>query len=64
MSPSASLAYMTFMLLFLPCVGTLFTIKAQFGWKWVGFSCLYTLLVAWIGAVCVYHLPLGRWLAG
>lgn len=64
MSPSAALAYMTFILLYLPCVGTLFTIKAQFGWKWVGFSCLYTLLVAWIGAVCVYHLPLGRWLAG
>lgn len=63
-SPRAILAYMVYVLLYMPCVGTLSALKTEFGWKWTGFSIAYSLIVAWILAVIVYHLPLGNWLAG
>ena len=55
---------MVYVLLYMPCVGTLSALKTEFGWKWTGFSIAYSLIVAWILAVIVYHLPLGNWLAG
>lgn len=62
-SPRAILAYMVYVLLYMPCVGTISALKIEFGWKWTFISIAYSLLVAWILAVIVYYLPLGNWLA-
>ncbi|MGM9991251.1 MAG: ferrous iron transport protein B [Candidatus Bruticola sp.] len=62
-SPRAILAYMIYVLLYMPCVGTLSALKTEFGWKWTWFSIAYSLVAAWILAVIVYHLPLGDFLA-
>ncbi|MBQ7502568.1 ferrous iron transport protein B [bacterium] len=54
-TPAAAFAYMIYVLLYMPCVGTIATLKNEFGWKWTAFSCIYSLIVAWILAVISYH---------
>lgn len=55
-TPAAAFAYMIYVLLYMPCVGTIATLKNEFGWKWTAFSCIYSLIVAWILAVASYHI--------
>ena len=61
-TPAGALAYMVFVLLYMPCAGTISTLKNEFGWKWTVFSCIYSLIAAWILAVIIYHLPVANWL--
>ena len=55
-SPLKALAFLVFVLLYVPCVATLATIRGEFGWKWAVFSAVYQTGVAWIVAVFVYQV--------
>lgn len=48
---------MIFCLLYIPCAATLATIKKESGsWKWMGFSALFQLVVAWGITFLVYNI--------
>ncbi|HEY44232.1 MAG TPA: ferrous iron transporter B [Anaerolineae bacterium] len=55
-SPLKALAFLVFVLLYVPCVATLATIRGEFGWKWAVFSAVYQTGAAWIVAVFVYQV--------
>ena len=54
-TPLSGLAYLVFVLLYVPCVATLGAIKAEFGWRWAAFSALYQTGVAYLAAVLVFQ---------
>ncbi len=51
---AAALAFMTFTLLYVPCVATLVAIKKETGWKWMLLSLILQLSVAYVFALAVY----------
>ncbi len=53
MDPPQALAFMVFTLLYMPCIATLATIKAEAGWRWALFSVLYSFAVAYAMAFLV-----------
>jgi len=56
MTPLSALAMMIFVLLYLPCLATITTIKQETGsTRWMLFSIAYSTLIAWIAAFCVYQ---------
>ncbi len=55
-TPLSGLAYLIFVLLYVPCIATLGAIKAEFGWRWAAFSALYQTGVAYLSAVGVYQV--------
>lgn len=56
---ASALAYMVFILLYLPCVATVIAIKNETGsWKWALLSTVYGIVVAWLLSFGVYHLAL------
>ncbi|MBW1671256.1 MAG: ferrous iron transport protein B, partial [Deltaproteobacteria bacterium] len=56
MTPLSALAMMVFVLLYLPCIATVATIKQETGsFKWTLFSVTYSTLLAWVAAFCVYQ---------
>ena len=56
MTPLAALSMMMFVLLYLPCLGTVAAIRRETGSvKWMLFSIGYSTSVAWLAAFCVYH---------
>lgn len=59
-SPLSAVAFLVFVLLYVPCVATLATIRGEFGWKWAAFAAVYQTGTAWIIAVIVYQI--GRFL--
>ncbi len=54
-TPLQALAFLVFVLLYVPCVATLGTIRGEFGWKWAVFSAVYQTVTAWLLAVLVYQ---------
>jgi ferrous iron transport protein B len=53
----SALAFMVFILIYFPCIGTLAAIRKESGsWKWAAFSILYTTAIAWIAAFAVFQL--------
>jgi len=61
--PAVALAFMIFVLLYIPCIGTLTAIGRETGsWKWSAFSVVYSFALAWILAFAVYHV--GSWFLG
>ena len=55
-SPASAVAYMIFVLLYLPCIATIVAIRSESGsWRWAIFSALYSTAVAyllsWVGYV-------------
>ena len=56
MTPAASLAYLTFILLYTPCVATIAAIRQEFGRRWAALAVAYGLLLAWLVAWNVYRL--------
>ncbi len=51
------LAFMIFVLIYLPCIGTIAVVKKELGkWKYPLFLAGYTIVVAWILATGVYQL--------
>jgi ferrous iron transport protein B len=55
-TPLSALAFMVFVLLYVPCVATLGAIRGEFGAKWAWFSALYQISVAWLLATSVYQV--------
>ena len=56
MTKLSALAMMVFVLLYLPCLATITTIKQETGSiKWMFFSIAYSTSVAWVAAFCVYQ---------
>lgn len=57
MNPRAAFAFMVFVLLYFPCVGTLAAIAKESGsWKWSAFSLLFNTFLAWFMAMLVYFI--------
>lgn len=55
MTPASAMAFMIFILLFFPCIGTLATIKAETGSRgWMWFTIIYNTSVAWLLAWLAY----------
>ena len=56
MTPLSALAMMVFVLLYLPCLATIATIKRETNsFKWTSFSIAYNTLLAWFVTFCVYQ---------
>ncbi len=56
MTPLSALAMMTFVLLYLPCLATVTAIRRETGsFTWMFFSIVYSTLLAWVVAFCVYQ---------
>ena len=55
-SPRIGLAFLVFILLYLPCIATIVAIAAEIGWRWACISVLYNTALAWIMAYLTYHL--------
>jgi ferrous iron transport protein B len=48
-APQTALAYMVFILLYLPCIATIAAIRSESGsWKWAGFSVAYSTFLAYM----------------
>ena len=57
MTPLSALSMMVFVLLYLPCLATVTTIRRETGsYKWMAFSILYSTSIAWLMAFCVYQV--------
>jgi ferrous iron transport protein B len=55
-TPLTALAFLVFVLLYVPCVATLSTIRQEFGTRWAVFSACYQTGIAWIMAVAVFQI--------
>ncbi|MDX1616055.1 MAG: ferrous iron transport protein B [Candidatus Promineifilaceae bacterium] len=60
-SPLSALAFLVFVLLYIPCMATIGAIKQEFGARWATASAVYQTAFAWLIAVLVYQG--GLWLA-
>lgn len=55
-TPLSSLAFMAFVLLYMPCVIVLAAMRQEFmTWKWVGVSFAYQTALAWTVALIIYQ---------
>lgn len=55
MTPASAMAFMVFILLFFPCIGTLATIKAETGSsRWMWFTAIYNTAIAWLLAWLIH----------
>lgn len=59
-TPLSAVAFLVFVLLYVPCIATLGAIKHEFGLSWAITSAIYQTTVAWVVALMVYQG--GRWL--
>ena len=56
-TPAGSLAYLVFILLYLPCIATFFAIRHEAGsWKWAFLSAAMTLALAWLFSFATFRL--------
>ncbi|MCG2821096.1 MAG: ferrous iron transporter B, partial [Candidatus Atribacteria bacterium] len=56
MTSLSALSLMVFVLLYLPCVATIATIRRETGsLKWTLFSIVYSTSLAWAAAFCIYQ---------
>jgi ferrous iron transport protein B len=56
-SPLTAYAFMTFTLIYTPCLATVAVIRRETGsWKWTAFSVVYQLALAWLVAFVVYQV--------
>ncbi|MFC1859387.1 nucleoside recognition domain-containing protein, partial [Thermodesulfobacteriota bacterium] len=56
MTPVSALAMMLFVLLYIPCIVTITTIRRETNSrKWTAFSIAYSTMLAWVVAFCVYQ---------
>lgn len=57
MTPASALAFLVFVLLYVPCIATVAAIKKESGsQRWAIFSVVYTTATAWLMAFIVYHI--------
>lgn len=56
-TPAGALAYLVFILLYLPCIATFFAIRHEAGsWKWAFLSAAITLALAWLFSFATFRL--------
>jgi ferrous iron transport protein B len=56
-SPAAAYAFLVFVLLYVPCVAAVATMKKEFGgWRWAAVSILWQLICAYLVSFTVYRL--------
>lgn len=55
-SSAAALAFVVFILLYVPCMSATAAMKHEFGTRWMLTQVGYTLAVAWLAAVIVYQI--------
>ena len=56
-SPAAAYAFLTFVLLYVPCVAAVATMKKELGgWRWAAASILWQLICAYLASFAAYHL--------
>jgi len=67
-TPASALSFLTFCLLYTPCIATISVMRAEIGAKWTTISVAMQLIVAYIGAYFVYKITsiilLYGWLVG
>jgi len=49
-------AYMLFCLLYFPCIATIAAVGHEAGWKWAGFTAVYTTVLAWVVSTLFYQI--------
>ncbi len=55
LTPLAAYAFMAFVLLYTPCMPTIFAIRREIGSRWMWFSILFQVLLAWATAFVIYQ---------
>mgnify|MGYP002687844841 CR=1 FL=1 len=55
---ASALAFLVFILLYMPCIATVAAIGAEAGWKWAAASVVYNTTLAWFVAWIVYRIAL------
>jgi len=56
-TPLTAFSFLVFLLLYTPCMATVFAIKQELNsWKWTGISILISFTSAWIVSFTVYHI--------
>lgn len=54
---AVALSFLTFVLLYFPCIAAVTAIKKESGaWKWAAFTVIYTTGVAWVASFIVYNI--------
>jgi ferrous iron transport protein B len=57
MTSSAALSFMVFVLIYMPCIAAIFTIRRETNsWKWTLLSITYSITLAWIVAFIIYQV--------
>jgi ferrous iron transport protein B len=55
-TPLSAYAFITFVLLYMPCVVVAIAMKQEFGtWKWFGIAFAYQMVLAWVVAFVIYQ---------
>jgi ferrous iron transport protein B len=55
-TPAAALAFVVFILLYVPCMSAVAAMKHEFGTRWMATQVVYTLLIAWMASVVVFQV--------
>ncbi|OHD22569.1 MAG: ferrous iron transport protein B [Spirochaetes bacterium GWB1_59_5] len=55
-SPLVAFTLMLFILIIPPCFAALATIRAELGWKWLGFSIVFMLVLGWVLGTAVFQI--------
>ena len=54
-TPLSAVAFLVFVLLYVPCMATIGAIKQEFGGRWAASAAVYQTVVAWLFAVLVFQ---------
>lgn len=54
-TPLTALAFMVFVLTYIPCVVTMAALGQELGWRWAGFSIVYLLTLGWLFSFMTYQ---------
>ncbi|HXK65862.1 MAG TPA: nucleoside recognition domain-containing protein, partial [Spirochaetota bacterium] len=55
-SKASALAFMIFVMIYIPCLATVIAIAREIGLRWAVFSIFYQVFVAWIVSFALYHV--------
>jgi ferrous iron transport protein B len=56
-TPLASLSFLVFVLIYLPCIAVIVTVGKESGsWKWAGFVLFYTSGLAWLASFALFQI--------
>jgi ferrous iron transport protein B len=55
-TPLTAFTFMLFVLLYFPCVATIFTLRREAGRRWAWFTVFHSLVLAWVVSFIVYQI--------